>query len=326
MKRAVVLSAIVALGLGTAGIFAQGNPLPPPRPIEKIGDNLYKIFGGGGNTTVYVGEEGVVLVDTKMPGNGETIMSEIRKITDKPVIMVINTHAHPDHLGSNAYFKEHRPTVEVVMHENAAAAATKPAFGDPAVVDRTFADKLSVGKGKDQIDLYYFGAAHTNGDSFVVFPSERAMAAGDVMAWKMAPLIDSGSGGSILALPDTLDRAIAGIKNVDKVIEGHGDVNTWEGFKLYNKFMRALIVEAKKAQDAGLTPGHAVAELEKNPEFKPFLGTKVLEGLEYGGTPKSRALINTNVAFGEYKGEPVAVFAPAPPSLEEQQAAKAAGQ
>ena len=320
MKRAAILSTIVAAGLTTA-LFAQGATLPPPEPIEKVGENLYKIFGGGGNTTVYVGEDGVVLVDTKMPGNGEAILAEIRKVTDLPVTTIINTHAHPDHLGSNDALKASAPTVDVVMHANAAkAAGSGPFANDATVPDFTYETKATLGKGKDRVDLYYFGPGHTNGDSFVVFPSEKAMVAGDIMAWNMAPLIDSGSGGSMVAIADTLEKAVAGIPDVDIVIEGHGDANTWEGFKHYSAFMRALLTASKKAFDAGLTPGHAVAELEKDPQWADMLGTELKKGLEYGGTPKSRALINANVAIGEYKGEPVPVFAPAPPSLEEQQA------
>ncbi len=320
MKRAAILSAIVVTGL-TASVVAQGPGLPPPEPIEKVGDNLYKIFGGGGNTTVYVAEDGVVLVDTKMPGNGETILNEVRKVTDLPVKMVINTHAHPDHLGSNDFFRSHGPKIDVVMHANAARSASSSPFANEGTkADFTYETKATVGKGDDQIDLYYFGAGHTDGDTFVVFPSERAMVAGDIMAWNMAPLIDSGSGGSMIAIADTLNKAVAGIPDVDKVIEGHGHVNTWAGFTHYADFMNALLAASKDAYDDGLTPGHAVAKLEKDGKWSVFLGNDLLKGMEYGGTPKSRALINANVAMGEYKGEIVPVFAPAPPSLEEQQA------
>ena len=79
------------------------------------------------------------------------------------------------------------------------------------------------------IDLYYFGAGHTDGDAFVVFPSLRAMCVGDLMAWNMAPLIDPPTGGSVIALPDTLEKAVKGIRGVSLVIEGHGNVNSWGG-------------------------------------------------------------------------------------------------
>ena len=165
--------------------------------------------------------------------------------------------------------------------------------------DRTFTDKLTLGKGKDQIDLYYFGAGHTNGDAFVVFPALRAMCVGDLMAWKMAPLIDPATGGSVIALPDTLEKAVKGIKNVDTVIEGHGDVNTWAGFRDYTRFNRALL-DAAKAGLGKQTPEEIAASLK--PKFPVFTKEELLPDMEYGGTPLSRAVINVNVAFQELQG------------------------
>src|SRR5262249_57829501 len=82
--------------------------------IKSVRDNLYVIPGAGGNTTVFVTAVGVVLVDTKLPNNGEAILNQVRTVTDKPVTMIVNTHSHPDHIGSNAYF----PSVDVVAHDN----------------------------------------------------------------------------------------------------------------------------------------------------------------------------------------------------------------
>jgi glyoxylase-like metal-dependent hydrolase (beta-lactamase superfamily II) len=220
--------------------------------------------------------------------------------------MIINTHVHPDHNGSNDYFTTARPMVQVVTHENTKKWVSANPKANPAwMPDRTFTDTMTIGKGKDRIDLYYFGPGHTNGDAFVVFRELRAMCIGDLMAWNMGPLIDPATGGSIIALPDTLEKALKGIKNVDLVIEGHGNVNSWQGLRAYTEFHRALLNAAKTALSRKQTPEDALAELEKNPKFAVFLGNELLKDLEYGGTPKSRALINLNVAFQELKGEPV---------------------
>ena len=321
MRRARLLSAIVVVGCAVAGLAAQQRGggrgaaprIPPTGAIEKIKDNLYKVGGAGSNTTVFITAEGVVLVDTKLANNGEAILKQVQTVTDKPVSMIINTHVHPDHNGSNDYFKAARPTIQVVTHENTKKWVTANPKANPAwMPDTTFTDKMTLGKGKDRIDFYYFGAGHTNGDAFVVFPALKAMCIGDLMAWNMGPLIDPATGGSIIALPDTLEKALKGIKNVDLVIEGHGNVNSWQGLRAYTEFHRALLNAAKAALSRQQTPEDALAELEKNSKFAVFLKDELLKDLEYGGTPKSRALINLNVAFQELKGEPVTTnFGPA---------------
>jgi glyoxylase-like metal-dependent hydrolase (beta-lactamase superfamily II) len=166
---------------------------------------------------------------------------------------------------------------------------------------KTFTDRMTVGGGKDRIDLYYFGAGHTNGDAFVVFPTLRAMAAGDIFAWKMAPLIDPMAGGSVVALPDTLEKALNGIHDVDTVIEGHGDVNTWSGFRDYAQFSRALL-EAAKAGMGKRSAEEIAADLK--PKFPVFTKEEQLTDMEYGGTPLSRAVININIAFQEFGKRP----------------------
>jgi len=280
-----------------AGAAAQQRPrIPPTGAIRKVRDNLYVIPGAGGNTTVFVTQGGVVLVDTKLPNNGEAILNQVRRVTDTPVSTIINTHAHPDHIGSNDYFPA---SVDVIAHENTRtwmAANPRVASNAAAMPDSTFTDRMTLGSGDDRIDLYYFGAGHTNGDAFVVFPARRAMAAGDMFAWKMAPLIDPMAGGSVLALPDSLEKAVNGIPNVDTVIEGHGDVNTWQGFRDYVQFNRALLDAAKAGM--GRKSAEEIAAGLK-PKFPVFTKDELLTDMEYGGTPLSRAVINVNVAFQE---------------------------
>ena len=303
MARRRLLPAIVVAALAVAGAAAQQQRprIPPTGTIKKVRDNLYVIPGAGGNTTVFVTQGGVVLVDTKLPNNGEAILNQVRTVTDRPVSTIINTHTHPDHIGSNDYFPA---SVDVVTQENTRkwmAANPQVASNPAAMPDRTFTDRMTLGSGDDRIELYYFGAGHTNGDAFVVFPARRAMAAGDVFAWKMAPLIDPLAGGSVLALPGTLEQAARGIPNVDTVIEGHGDVNTWEGFREYVQFNRALVDAA--ATGMGKKTAEQVAA-ELRPKFPLFTKEELLTDMEYGGTPLSRAVINVNMAFQELAKRP----------------------
>jgi cyclase len=150
---------------------------------------------------VFVTTAGVVVVDTKNPGWGKPILDKIRELTDKPVTMIINTHTHCDHVSGNVEFPA---TVDIVTHENTKAnmakmlapsgfppsTATQTIFetnGGGGLPKRTFTDKMTIGSGNDQIDLWYFGRGHTNGDAWVVFPTLKVMHAGDTFSGKNHP-------------------------------------------------------------------------------------------------------------------------------------------
>lgn len=314
MKVRALIALAAACGLATAALAQQGPPpgsggpprvtLPGPTAIEQITPNVYKIFGGGGNTLVVVQSAGVVLVDTKLPGNGEAIMAEVRKVTDKPVIAIVSTHSHPDHIGSTDYIRQQFPNVRVIMAEGGKAEITANPQHNPLwVPTETYTDRMTIGEGAERIELYHTGRGHTNGDTFVIVPSARLMFMGDVMAWNMAPFLPAGGAEAIALETEKLMALAQG--QVDIVVEGHGHVNDWAGFVRAVHFNRAIVTEARKAYDAGLPPGAAVAELQKNPEFAALLDTHIKKGLEYGNTPLARAHMNVNIAYAEFAGEAV---------------------
>jgi glyoxylase-like metal-dependent hydrolase (beta-lactamase superfamily II) len=222
------------------------------------------IPGAGGNSGVYLAANGVVLVDTKNPNNGQLILDQIKTVTDKPITHIINTHTHGDHNGSNQFFPA---TVEIVTHENTRANMQKmPVFQEPAnahgLPDRAFSDRLTLLSGNDAIDLYYFGASHTNGDAIVVFRNIRVAHTGDMFANKGNPLIDRPNGGSGVEYGATIGKAAAGIKNVDRVITGHATVFPWQDFVNYGEVNRLVLAHAREALKAGKTPEQALAEFK----------------------------------------------------------------
>ena len=281
MRRAVLLGTLLIIG--AIGMRAQAPPqgagAQPAQEatIEKLKDNLFVIKGGGGNTAAFITANGVVIVDTKLAGWGERIMDKIRSVTDKPVTTIINTHTHGDHTGSNEFFPA---SVEVVAQENTKANMAKmPAFqGDKAqfLPDKTYKDKLTLFTGADWIDLYYFGAGHTNGDSIVVFPALRVAHAGDLFARKGTPLIDTANGGSGIAYPKTLKKAASKIKNVDSVITGHSDVLPWSAVGEFAEFNKAFLDATRAAMKQGKSADDAAAALTLPDKFKDYqmAGTK----------------------------------------------------
>jgi glyoxylase-like metal-dependent hydrolase (beta-lactamase superfamily II) len=213
LTGAVTAAMLNAQGQGREGAAgrqgAQGRgggfSFPPIQKIEKVKDNLYMIQGEGGNTAVYVAEKGVVLVDTKVADQGQAILNQVKSVTDKPVTMIVNTHTHGDHTGSNQFFPA---SVEIVVQENTATNMKRmdvfqEAANQNGLPDKTFKTKMTLLSGKDAIDLYYFGPAHTNGDAFVVFRGLGVMHSGDAFANKGQPGIDRNNGGSGVQYPET---------------------------------------------------------------------------------------------------------------------------
>jgi cyclase len=272
MRRIIVLSALVATGALslTVAAYQQGGrggaPAPRVVEVEKLKDNLFVLKGGGGNTAVFVMANGVTVVDTKNPGWGQPILDKIKELTSKPVVRIINTHTHGDHVSGNVEFPA---TVDIVVQEKTkenmarmvgATGIAQPnppppniftANGGKGLPKRTFKDRMTIGSGADQIDLYYFGRGHTNGDAWVVFPALRIMHAGDVFSGKNLPLLDANNGGSGLEIPDTLAKASSTVKNIDTIITGHSSQMTPNDLREYVDFNRDFLNAMREAKKAG---------------------------------------------------------------------------
>jgi cyclase len=275
MRRVLVLGIVIAVG-GFATLYAQpAANAPKVIEVEKVKDNLFVLRGGGGNTAVFVTANGVTVVDAKNPGWGAPILAKIKELTPKPVTMLINTHTHGDHVSGNVEFPA---SVEVVAQANTKVNMEKmPIFkehNNAGMARRTFTDKLTIGKGADQIDLYYFGPGHTDGDAFVVFPAHRIMHSGDIFAGKSVPLIDSNNGGSMRRIGETLAKAHAGIANVDTIINGHTPAQTtWADLKEFSDFNKELVTWMQAGLKAGKSPEQLAGEWKLPAKYVGYSGT-----------------------------------------------------
>ena len=273
MRRVTILAAIAAIGVLSMVVSAQRGAQTDAKVVtlQKLKDNLYIATGGGGNSAVFITDLGVVVVDTKLAGWGQPLLAKIKTITDKPVTTIINTHSHGDHVGGNEAFGT---AVEIVAHENTRLAMDKmEAFRGENVnflPKLMFKDKMTLGAGKDRIDLYYFGLGHTNGDAWVVFPSARVVHAGDMFADTTPPIIDLANGGSGLAYPDTLVRAADTLKNVDTIITGHSSLKPWKDLATYAEFTREFRDEVVSGFDHGLSVTEIADAWRLSPKFAGY--------------------------------------------------------
>ena len=293
MRRVLVLGTLIAVGglsMTLSGLQTLPQAAVDATQIEQVKDNLYVITGSdasnraafsGGNTGVFVTDRGVTIVDTKLPGWGQVILDRIRTVTDKPVTTIINTHTHGDHTGSNAFFPE---SVEIVAHENTKANMERmDAFAGENtryLPKRTYADRLTLGSGRDQIDLYYFGAGHTNGDTFIVYPALRILQTGDMFPWKDAPFLDRSNGGSGVAFPETLSKVLAGIDNVDTIVPGHIPVTTRAALEEYQRFNADLLRAVRSAIRAGQSAEQAAAAIDLTTQYRGYKSDRMRAAIE----------------------------------------------
>ena len=285
MKRLALPLAIVAFGT-LSGVHAQ----PPPRKvaIHTIGQQVpitdptyafagvYVLSNGGANAIAVVTADGVVLIDTKLQGWAPAVMETLEQVTADPVVGIINTNADEDHVGATG---EYTSAVDVLMHENASSRFLKrTGTGAASKAIKTFGDRTSLTVAKTQLQVYYFGKGHTDGDAIVVLPHARLAYVGDLFTEKSVPVIDRAAGGSALALPETLARAVAEIKGVERVIAGHTPAPqgrarnwpTWNEFREYADFTREFAAAARGAWKAGKTAEQAASELRLSEKYKDY--------------------------------------------------------
>lgn len=283
MRRTIVLGALLVAGV--AGLAAAGALQQEERRVTVqsmgVAENLYVVSGGGGHTALLITQNhGVVLVDTKNPGWGPPILGAVQALTDQPVTTIINTHAHGDHVGSNPHFAE---VARVVAHENAAESMARSDLfaggNDRFLPNETYGDRLTLFEGLDQIDLYHFGPGHTNGDTIVVFRALEIAHTGDLFARKAPPFIDRSNGGSGIAYPATLARAVDGIEGVTRVIPGHAPPPpgspvrgwmTWDDVREYAAFMQDLLDDVRASFEAGRSAEEAAASLRLQEQYPDY--------------------------------------------------------
>lgn len=217
------------------GLGANNRTSPPNGELHtmRVQDNVYVIEGAGGNVTVQVGEQGLVVVDSGLAANSANLIGEIKKLSPRRVRYLVNTHVHPDHIGGNeALANEYGSvakvavantpgsqavaTVKIVAHENILTRmATPPGEGKPAPfpstawpTDTYFTGQREFFFNGESVAVIYQPAAHTDGDSIVYFRKSDVIATGDLFNIDSYPFIDGANGGSVQGVIDALGHVM----------------------------------------------------------------------------------------------------------------------
>jgi glyoxylase-like metal-dependent hydrolase (beta-lactamase superfamily II) len=218
-------------GLGAGILALTGKDLfaaiaqQPAYKVRMLRGDIGIFSESGGTIGFYQSADGYVVIDSQFPDPAKHLIEELKKMSDKPIKYLINTHHHGDHTGGNISFKgiaEH-----VVGHDNCLAnykrvSETAKTTEKQLYQDMTFGnDGWKQKFGKEQIRTYYFGAAHTNGDAIIHFENANIAHMGDLLFNQMAPYIDRGAGANIQNWIKVLQQTRKTFNNDTLFVFGH---------------------------------------------------------------------------------------------------------
>jgi cyclase len=281
-RRLLAISA-AALSVASLGVFAyaqqQGGQANANANTEinafHVQGKVWMLVGAGGNVAVHVGDQGVVVVDTGFAQNADKLVAAIRKLSNRPIQYIVNTHLHPDHTGGNDIVRRAGVTItganvagnltdatagaQIIAHENtlnrmSAPTGKQAAFPFGAWPTITYVSgQHEIYMNDEPIEIRYMKNAHTDGDSIVVFRRSDVVATGDIFQTVMYPVIDIPNGGSVQGTLDALNHMldIAIPKHQEEggtyLIPGHGRV--CDEFDLL-EFRDMLTIIRDRVQDA----------------------------------------------------------------------------
>ena len=252
MKK-ITLFAVFLLALASA--FAQQNSAQQDNDVHvwPVRDNMYLIYGAGGDITVQVGKDGLFIVDAGLANMSDKVLAAIKAISPLPIRYLVDTHFHPDHVGGNAAIRQAGATIaggnvagdlganasqgaQVIAHENVLNRVSAPTGKQSALptngwpTSTFFNDEKKLFFNGEGIEIIHLPNAHTDGDSIVYFRKSDVIATGDLFTTIMYPVIDTAAGGTINGTIDALDKIVDmmipvyGQDGGTLVVPGHGRV------------------------------------------------------------------------------------------------------
>jgi len=225
---------------------------------EQVADNIYALYGSGGNMGLAVGEEYAYLIDDQFGPLTEKIQAAIGRITDKPVRFLVNTHWHGDHVGGNANFA--KAGAIILANENVRKRMSTPqqrrgSMLQPApykaLPQITYTDQVTLHLNERQsMHVMHVNDSHTDGDSYIYFPESNVIHMGDNFP-NGYPYIDLDSGGNVDGLLKNLNMAMAMIDSQTKIIRGHGKVTDKAHLEEYRNIVQTIRDRVAKAVEEG---------------------------------------------------------------------------
>jgi len=232
-------------------IFASTNSLAAQdKPVEfttiQLSDSVYMLRGRGGNVGISNGKDGVYIIDDQVSPITNQLLQAIRKISNKPIRFVINTHYHADHTGGNETIGG--AGAVIIAHDNIRKRMTTeqvsifmqnttPPYAENALPIVTFNDSMSLHLNGETATAYHVANGHTDGDSIIHFPVSNVIHMGDMYFNNQYPYVDLDAGGSMQGLLAAADLALSMANESTRIIPGHGPLGIMEDLKNYRDYL-----------------------------------------------------------------------------------------
>jgi cyclase len=267
MVRQIVLAGILTVGGLIAFAGAQQQDFSKTQiTTEKIADNLYVLFGDGGNIGLSVGADGAFLIDDQYAPLTSKILAAVKAVSPQPVRYVVNTHWHDDHSGGNENLG--KAGALIVAHDNvrrrmsteqfiAMFNAKVPPSPRAALPVITFADQITLHLNGDEVQAVHVPPAHTDGDAIVHFRKVNVLHMGDLYFTGMYPFIDVSSGGSVDGMIAAADRALKMSDARTRIIPGHGPMGDPADLRAY----RGMLVTVRDRIQPMVKAGRSLADV-----------------------------------------------------------------
>ena len=259
MIRTASAAVAATMLLAGAAIAQQQQPPAAPPPVDfskveikttSLGDGVYMLEGQGGNITVAVAKEGIIMVDGQFAPLHDKIKAAISAVSNLPIKYLINTHYHGDHTGGNESFAKDGVTIvaQINVRNRLAAGTTNGLTGNktpPAPKDalpsQTYTAVSKIRLRGRVANLRHIANAHTDGDTYVWFKTANVLSTGDTFTNGRYPNIDFANGGNIKGMIAAADAYLKLTNAKSRIVPGHGPIADRAALTAY----RAMLVTAR---------------------------------------------------------------------------------
>ena len=225
---------------------------------KHVAGSVHMLTGLGGNIGASIGADGTLVIDDQFAPLAERIGKALETAGGARPRLVLNTHFHGDHTGSNAFFGT---AATIIAHDNVRgrlAGDTKLTRAALPIV--TFSDRVRVHFNDDELDVMHLPSGHTDGDAVVWFKKANVVHMGDLFFNGTFPFVDLSSGGSVAGYLAALEAVLAWLPPDAKVIPGHGPLASAEDLRATREMIASTSQHIRSAADAGKTVEAIVAE------------------------------------------------------------------